>query len=69
MDMKAEQAADYRHQIRRLLFEAGRTRNGDFDFMPRATRPADTEKVGRTWRLRIGNAPLDASALVFQRRG
>lgn len=69
MGMKADQAADYRHQIRRLLFEAGRTRNGDLRFYAKGNRPADTEKVGRTWRLRIGNAPLEATALVFSGGG
>ncbi len=67
--MKADQAADYRHQIRRLLFEAGRTRNGDLRFYAKGNRPADTEKVGRTWRLMIGNAPLEATALVFSGGG
>ncbi|MCB2148609.1 MAG: SulP family inorganic anion transporter [Deltaproteobacteria bacterium] len=63
--LKAEQAADYRHRIRRLLFEAGRDRVGDIRYYVNGTRPADTERIGRTWRLRIGSAPLNASALVF----
>ena len=65
MTLKAEKAADYRHRIRRLLFEAGRTRHGDLRFYAAGNRPADTEKIGGTWRLRVGNAPLEASALVF----
>ncbi len=63
--LKAEQAADYRHRIRRLLFEAGRNGDGDIRYFVKGTRPEDTERIGRTWRLRIGHAPLDASALVF----
>ena len=63
--LKAEQAADYRHRIRRLLFEAGRNGDGDIRYFVKGTRPEDIERIGRTWRLRIGNAPLDASALVF----
>lgn len=69
MALKAEKAADYRHQIRRLLFEAGRTQHGDLWFYAKGNRPADTQKVGRTWRLRISNAPLEASALVFSGGG
>ncbi len=65
MAIKADQAADYRHRIRRLLFEAGRTRDGDMRYYVNGTRPEDTERIDRTWRLRIGNGPLDASALVF----
>ena len=69
MDLKAEQAANYRHRIRRLLFEAGRTRHGDLRFYAKGNRPADTEKVGRTWRLSVGNAPLEALALLFSGGG
>ena len=69
MASKAEQAAEYRHRIRRLLFEAARNRDGDIRFYAKGSRPSDTQKVGRTWRLRIGNAPLAASALVFSGGG
>jgi len=65
MALRAGQTADYRHQIRRLLFEAGRIRDGDLRFYAKGRRPTDTEKIGGTWRLRIGNAPLNASALTF----
>jgi len=69
MALKAERAEDYRHRIRRLLFEAGRNKEGDIRFYARGKRPADTERIGRTWRLRIGNAPLAESALVFSGGG
>jgi sulfate permease, SulP family len=69
MDLKARQTADYRHQIRRLLFEAGQDRAGDIHFFARGRRPADMEKIGATWRLKIANTPLDASALNFSGGG
>ena len=69
MDLKARQAADYRHQIRRLLFEAGRGREGTLRFYARGRRPADMEKIGGTWRLKVANTPLDASSLVFSGGG
>ncbi|MFO7716703.1 SulP family inorganic anion transporter [Desulfosarcina sp.] len=66
MTLKAGQAADYRHRIRRQLFEAGRHReDGGIRFYARGARPADTEKIGAVWRLKVGNAPIEASALVF----
>ena len=65
MALKAKQVADHRHQIRRLLFEAGRNKDGAVRFYAKGNRPADTEKIGGTWRLRVGNAPLEAPALVF----
>ncbi|WP_372680110.1 SulP family inorganic anion transporter [Desulfosarcina sp.] len=69
MALKAEKAATYRHRIRRLLFEAGRTRHGDLRFFSADHRQSDTQKVGRIWRLMVGNAPLDASALTFSGGG
>jgi SulP family sulfate permease len=65
MALKAGQAADYRQQIRHLLFEAGRRKNGEIRFYTQGNHAKDTEKMGTIWRLRVGNAPLDASALLF----
>ena len=65
MALKAIQAADYRRRIRRLLFDAGRDRGGDLLFFIRGHLPADLEKVGGTWRLKIGNQPLASQALTF----
>ncbi|MBC2710234.1 MAG: STAS domain-containing protein [Desulfosarcina sp.] len=65
MALKAGQAADYRHRIRRLLFESGRNRDGGVRFYAQGNRPADTKKIGGTWRLKVENAPLEASALTF----
>ncbi len=65
MALKAKQAAGHRYQIRRLLFEAGRSRDGAIRFYAKGRRPADTAKVDGIWRLSLGNAPLEASALVF----
>ena len=69
MALKAEQTADDRYRLRRLLFEAGRNRDGSIRFYAKGARPAESDKVGRNWRLRVGNAPLDASALVFHGGG
>ncbi len=69
MTLKARQAADYRQQIRHLLFEAGRMKNGEIRFYTQGNRAMDTEKMGTIWRLRVGNAPLDASALLFSSGG
>ena len=69
MALKARQAADYRQQIRHLLFEAGRRKNGEIRFYTQGNRAMDTEKMGTIWRLRVGNAPLDASSLLFSSGG
>jgi SulP family sulfate permease len=65
MELRAMQAADHRHRIRRLLFEAGRNRNNGIQFFAKGGLPPDAEKIGGTFRLIVGNAPLDSSALVF----
>ncbi len=65
MALTVRQAADHRHQIRHLLFEAGRNRNGEIRFYGKGVRPADTKKIGGTWRLIVGNASLESSTLLF----
>ncbi|BBO92145.1 SulP family inorganic anion transporter [Desulfosarcina ovata] len=65
MDLKTTVAADYRHRIRRLLFDAGRTPAGDTRLYIRGSRLPDTVGIGGTWRLKVGNGPLAASGLTF----
>ncbi len=65
MALKSLAIATHRRQIRRLLFDAGRTATGEMQFFPEGERPAASQKVGGRWRLKVGSAPLDSVALTF----
>jgi MFS superfamily sulfate permease-like transporter len=65
MALKGLAIAAHRRQIRRLLFDAGRTAAGEMQFFPPGERPGASQKVDGRWRLKIGNTPLDSTALTF----
>lgn len=65
MQLKIEKARAFRHRIRHLLLEAGRTADGRLLFFEKGHRPTGMEKIGGIWRMKVGNAPLDTAALVF----
>ncbi|HSO18745.1 MAG TPA: SulP family inorganic anion transporter, partial [Desulfosarcina sp.] len=69
MALKADAAAAHRRQIRRLLFEAGRTHAGAVRLHLEGERPTEIQKIEGTWRLHIGYRPLDTEALTFSSGG
>ena len=63
MDLKDKVAAEHRHKLRSLLFEAGQTDDGALILYERGKRPTHLKAVDGTWRLQVGRRPLDSTAL------
>ncbi|MGA6927642.1 MAG: SulP family inorganic anion transporter, partial [Desulfosarcina sp.] len=69
MELKTARTTAYRNRIRGLLFEAGQDENGLIRWYAEGQRPADLQKIGRIWRLKVADGLLDTSALVFSGGG
>jgi MFS superfamily sulfate permease-like transporter len=52
-----------REKIRSILFEAAPGEDGSLTFYPKGHLPEHLKGDGRTWRIRVGNLPLDTAAL------
>ncbi|WP_419661582.1 SulP1: sulfate transporter [Desulfosarcina variabilis str. Montpellier] len=65
MQLKIKKARAFRHRIRHLLLEAGRTADGKILFFEKDHRPPSMEKIDGIWRVKVGNDTLDTSALVL----
>ena len=65
MELKANQAAHHRNQIRRLLFEAARAPDGSLRIYPDGMRPENVPAEGGVWRIKTGSGRLDHDALEF----
>lgn len=63
-----KESQDYREQIRSMLF-AGIPENGGVRFFLPDQVPANAESDGRTWRIRVGNKPLDENNLPMMGGG
>lgn len=69
MDLKRKTTASYRHQIRRLLFEAVRTDTGVIRLYRKGKRPLTMQKFGGTWRLQVRIRTLDTAKLPLTSGG
>jgi SulP family sulfate permease len=49
----------YREEIRNFLFVGAPQADGSLKYFPKDNRPPDIQIDGRTWRIRIGNSPLN----------
>jgi len=58
-----EKAHGYREQIRAVLLVGVPQADGSLKFYPEEDIPAGIESDGRTWRIKIGNKPLDTTSL------
>lgn len=58
-----EKAHGYREQIRAVLLAGVPQADGSLKFYPQNDIPAGMESDGRTWRIKIGNKPLDTGNL------
>jgi anti-anti-sigma factor len=63
------QAHDLRTQLRDILFEGVEESEGNLAFYESGMVPAGMSTDGRTWRLKIGNARMDTSALKMMGGG
>jgi len=59
----------YRDQIRDFLFAAVENRDGSRVFYIKDELPAGIESDGRTWRIKVGNKPLETDGLLMMGGG
>ncbi len=59
----------YREEIRETLFEGVSAGNGSLMFFPKDGIPMGEQGDGRTWRIKVGNKPLDEANLVMMGGG
>jgi len=60
-----EEAAFYRHELRRLLFKAVEQGDGTRKFFLADPFPSDAREDGPVWRIRVGNRLLNTKQLVM----
>jgi len=66
---KKAEAHESRQQLRYLLLAAVPQADGSLKFYPKDKVPAGMETDGRTWRIKVGNEPLDTQNLLMMGGG
>ena len=66
---KKAEAHESRQQLRYLLLAAVPQADGSLKFYPKDKTPAGMETDGRTWRIKVGNEPLDTQNLLMMGGG
>jgi MFS superfamily sulfate permease-like transporter len=66
---KKAEAHENRQQLRYLLLAAVPRADGSLKFYPKDKVPAGMETDGRTWRIKVGNEPLDTQHLLMMGGG
>jgi len=66
---KKAEAHESRQQLRYLLLAAPPQADGSLKFYPKDKTPAGMETDGRTWRIKVGNEPLDTQNLLMMGGG
>jgi MFS superfamily sulfate permease-like transporter len=61
--LKKRQAANYRQALNQVLMDGGQDATGQIRFFQKGTCPDDLSPFGSTWRLQVGQSPLDPAAL------
>jgi SulP family sulfate permease len=64
-----EEAHYFREKIRDLQFAGVPQSGGELLFYPKAELPAGAQTDGRTWRIKVGNAPLDPEKILMMGGG
>jgi MFS superfamily sulfate permease-like transporter len=64
-----EDAHESRQQLRYLLLAGVPQPGGSLKFYPKEETPAGMETDGRTWRIKVGNEPLDVQQLTMMGGG
>ncbi len=65
MERLKHQAHQFREQIRNYLFAGVPQPDGTLLFYPEESLPANDTTDGRTWRIKIGNSPIDPAHLLM----
>jgi len=63
--LKKRQAANYRQALNQVLMDGGQDATGQIRFFQKGACPADLSPFGSTWRLQVGQSPLDPAALLL----
>ncbi len=58
-----EEASEAKDSLVSLHYEAAKVADGKLRFYPKGKVPADLEGDNRTWRIQVGNAPIDPSEI------
>ena len=69
MDRAKYRAHQYREEIRGALFEGVSAENGSLMFFSKDGIPMGEQGDGRTWRIKVGNKPLDEANLLLMGGG
>ncbi len=69
IERSKEEAHESRQQLRYLLLAGVIQADGSLKFYPKDKTPAGMETDGRTWRIKVGNEPLDAQHLTVMGGG
>lgn len=64
IDIQKQLAHKYRAAIRNTLFSGVAVADGSVMLFKQGNQPAGIETDGRTWRIKVGNKPLDESAML-----
>ncbi len=65
MDIAKSQAADFKARLRATLLRGVPGEDGRITFYPLDAVPGGTRTDDRTWRIKVGNAPLDPAKLTM----
>lgn len=65
MDIAKNQAASLKAQLRATLLRGVPGLDGRTVYTPLEAAPNDASADGRTWRIKVGNAPLDSNSLTL----
>lgn len=65
MNQTKHQIGEYRGKLRNMLFTGITKEDGTMQFYLQGTEPAGLEGDGRTWRIKIGNRPIDVQKVIM----
>ncbi|MGD9733860.1 MAG: SulP family inorganic anion transporter, partial [Desulfamplus sp.] len=65
MSQIKHQIGVYRAKLRNMLFTGIKKEDGTMQFYLQGTEPAGLEGDGRTWRIKIGNRPIDVKKVIM----
>lgn len=65
MDLIKHEIGRYRTKLRDMFFTAIPGEGGSMAFYPRGSEPAGVKGDGRTWRIKVGNKPIDIKKVTM----
>ncbi|MBF0469299.1 MAG: SulP family inorganic anion transporter [Desulfamplus sp.] len=65
MNLVKHETGTYRAKLRSLLFTGIPGEDGSMTFYLKGTEPTDAKNDGRTWRIKVGNQPIDIKKVMM----